>query len=129
LIGVAQPERIIGMKHRKDRVSELLVHAVSDILRLKIKDPRVAGVTITDVRMSSDLKSANVYFCSLADGKAEEHKKGLEAAAGFIRHSLREQLDLKYIPVLSFFYDSSFDNFSKINKILKEIETTEPKDE
>jgi ribosome-binding factor A len=117
------------MKYRKDRVSELLVHAISDILRLKIKDPRIVGVTITDVKMSADLKTANVYFCTLADGKAEEHKKGLEAAAGFIRHSLREQVDLKYIPALSFFYDNSFDNFCKINTILKQIEITEPNDE
>lgn len=106
---------------RKDRVSELLIQAISEIIHLKIKDPRVQGITITAVKISSDLKVATVYFNSLTDGKAEAHKEGLEAAAGFMRRQLREQLDLKYIPELKFFYDTSFDNFSKINKILKEV--------
>lgn len=91
---------------------------------LKIKDPRVQGVTITEVRMSGDLKTARVYFSGLTDGKNETHLAGLTASEGFIRHQLREELDLKYIPQLSFFYDSSFDNFARINKILKEIDTT-----
>jgi ribosome-binding factor A len=109
-------------KFRKDRVAELLLQAISDIVILKIKDPRVQGITITEVRMSGDLKSAAVYFSSLADGKAEDHKKGLENAAGFIRRNLRSELDLKYIPELSFIYDTSFDNFSRINALLKQLE-------
>ncbi|HMK36612.1 MAG TPA: 30S ribosome-binding factor RbfA [Desulfomonilaceae bacterium] len=107
---------------RKDRVSELLLQAISEIVVLKIKDPRVQGVTITEVRMSGDLKSASVYFSSLTDGKGEDHKKGLENAAGFIRRQLRSELDLKYIPELSFFYDTSFDNFSRIDRLLKQLE-------
>ncbi|MGB6064176.1 MAG: 30S ribosome-binding factor RbfA [Desulfomonilaceae bacterium] len=114
---------------RKNRVAELLRQAISDIVVLRIKDPRVQGVTITEVRMSDDLKSAKVYFSSLADGKADSHRKGLENAGGFIRHQLRLELDLKYIPELSFFYDTSFDNFSHINKLLKQIVPTETEDE
>jgi ribosome-binding factor A len=115
-------------RFRKDRVAELLLQAISDIVMLKIKDPRVQGITITEVRMSGDLKSASVYFSSLTDGKADDHKKGLEKAAGFIRRQLRSELDLKYIPELSFFYDTSFDNFSHINKLLKQLEPA-PEDE
>jgi ribosome-binding factor A len=114
---------------RKSRVAELLREAISDIVVRKIKDPRVQGITITEVRMSMDLKSATVYFSSLTDGKAESHKTGLEKAGGFIRRQLRQELDLKYIPELSFFYDTSFDNFSHINKLLKEIVPSETKDE
>jgi ribosome-binding factor A len=115
-------------RFRKDRVAELLRQAISDIVLLKIKDPRVTGITITEVRLSKDLKTAYVYFSSLADGEMELHKKGLETAGGFIRKQLREELDLKYIPELTFFYDTSFDNFSRINKLLKEIEPS-PTDE
>jgi len=107
--------------HRKHRVAELLRQAISDIVVHRIKDPRVQGITITDVQMSADLKSARVYFSSLTDGKMDLHLKGLNAAEGFIRRELRIELDLKYIPALAFFYDTSFDNFSRINKILKEI--------
>jgi ribosome-binding factor A len=116
-------------KFRKDRVSELLIQAISDIVRLKIKDPRVQGITITAVKMSADLKSAIVYFCSLTDGMADTHQKGLDAAKGFIRKNLRSELDLKYIPELTFFYDDSFDHFSKINTILKEIAKPDTYDE
>jgi ribosome-binding factor A len=111
-------------RFRKNRVAELLLQAISDMVILKIKDPRVQGITITEVRLSGDLKTASVYFSSLTDGKAEDHKKGLENAAGFIRRQLRSELDLKYIPELSFFYDTSFDNFTHINKLLKQLEST-----
>jgi len=109
-------------RFRKNRVAELIREVISDIIRFKIKDPRVQGITITEVLMSSDLKSARVYFNSLADGRSELHKQGLEKASGFIRRQLRLELDLKYIPALSFFYDTSFDNFARINKILKELD-------
>lgn len=108
-------------KHRKNRVEELLRQAISDIVVYKIKDPRVQGITVTEVQMSADLKSARVYFSSLADGQSDLHLQGLTAAEGFIRRQLRLELDLKYIPTLAFFYDTSFDNFSRINKILKDI--------
>jgi ribosome-binding factor A len=115
-------------KFRKNRVSELILQAISDIIRLKIKDPRVQGITVTHVDMSADLKSARVYFSSLTDGKVEDHQKGLEAAVGFIRHQLGQELDLKYIPELTFHYDTSFDNFSRINRILKDLGVSEKED-
>ncbi len=117
---------VIMGRFRKSRVGELIRELIADVVRLKIKDPRVEGVTITEVRMSSDLKSAMVFFCSLSDGKTDMHKQGLEAAAGFIRHEIRNQVDLKYVPSLSFEYDTSFDNFDRINKILKTLQPFEP---
>jgi ribosome-binding factor A len=109
-------------KFRKDRVAGLIREVISDIVVRRIKDPRVQGVTITDVRMSGDLKSARVYFSSLTDGKVEDHKQGLDSAQGFIRRELRRELDLRYIPELAFFYDTAFDHSVKISQILKELE-------
>jgi ribosome-binding factor A len=103
-------------------VEELVREVISDIIRLKIKDPRVQGVTITEVVMASDLKTARVYFSSLCDGLNETHKEGLDTAAGFIRRELRLELDLKYIPSLEFRYDTAFDNFARIDGILKKLE-------
>ena len=109
-------------RFRKNRVAELIREVLSDIILYKIKDPRVQGITITEVRMAADLKSAIVYFSSLADGKAVMHKQGLEAANGFIRRQLRAELDLKYTPALSFIYDESFDNFARINSLLNQLD-------
>lgn len=108
-------------KFRKHRVAGLLREVISDIVFHKIKDPRVRDVTITEVRMSNDLKSARVYFGCLASSDPETRKQGLESALGFIRRELRRELDLKYIPELMFSYDTSFDHSSKISRILKEL--------
>jgi ribosome-binding factor A len=114
-------------RFRRARVAELVREVISDIIRYKIKDPRVEGVTISEVVMAADLKSARVYFAGLADGKSETHKQGLEAAVGFIRRELRLQIDLKYIPALEFHYDTAFDNFAHIDGILKKLGT--PRDD
>jgi len=114
---------------RKDRVAELIRQAISDIVVHRIKDPRVQGVTITEVLMSADLKSARVYFSCLADGQDEFHKSGLSSAEGFIRRELRRELDLKYIPELSFFYDTAFDHSSRISQLLREIRVPEPEND
>lgn len=108
-------------RFRKYRVAVLLREVISDIVLHKMKDPRVQDVTITEVQMSSDLKSARVYFSCLASSDSEVTKHGLESALGFIRRELRHEVDLKYIPELSFFYDTSFDHSSKINRILKDL--------
>ncbi len=106
---------------RKNRVADLVREVVSDIIRDDIKDPRVQGVTITEVKMSADLKLARIYFSCLADGKTETHLAGLQSAEGFIRKRLRDELDLKYVPQIAFTYDSSFDYSEKINTILNKI--------
>jgi len=107
--------------YRKHRVEELVRQCLAEIVAFKIKDPRVTGVTITEVNMSPDLKSARVYFSCLGDDKIPDHQRGLESAESFLRKKLREDLDLKYIPHLSFHYDTAFDNSLKINTILKKL--------
>jgi len=112
-------------RFRKDRVAELIHQVIADLVVSKIKDPRVQGVTITEVLLTSDLKSARVYYCGLSEEKNEAHQKGLEAAEGFIRRQLRMELDLKHIPQLSFFYDTAFDNSARNTKILKDLSIKE----
>jgi ribosome-binding factor A len=114
---------------RKDRVAELIRQVLADLILAKIKDPRIQGVTITEVELSADLKSARVYFSSLNDGAVPSHQAGLEAAEGFIRRELRRELDLRYIPHLSFAYDTSFDHFARIDKLLKDLDDPERKDD
>jgi ribosome-binding factor A len=108
-------------RFRKDRVAELIHQVIADLVVSKIKDPRIQGITITEVLLSPDLKSARVYYCGLPGEKTEANQKGLEAAEGFIRRQLRMELDLKYIPQLSFFYDTAFDNSARISRILKDL--------
>ena len=107
---------------RSDRVSGHIQKALSDILLKKIKDPRLEFATITNVKMSRDLRVARIYFTITGDKKsAEEALEGFKSAIGYVKRTLAGQLGLRYMPELKFFYDESFDYGSHIDKILKDV--------
>ena len=109
---------------RADRVSGLIQKVLSDLLKKRIHDPRLAMTTITRVKMSRDLKIARIYFTIYGDSqKSEAAAKGFDSARGFIKRSLAGRLGLRYMPDLKFFYDDSFDYGSHIDQLLKKIST------
>lgn len=108
---------------RADRVSGLIQQVLSEILQKGIKDPRLKMTTITNVKMSRDLRVARIYFTTSGGGKSvEEVAQGFKSARGFVKRSLAGKLGLRYMPELEFFYDDSFDYGDHINKILKSIQ-------
>ena len=107
---------------RADRVSGLIQEVLSDLLKKDIHDPRLKMATITNVKMSRDLKLARIYFSIFGDSsKAQAAAQGFESARGFIKRSLARKLSLRYMPDLSFFYDESFDYGSHIDELLRKI--------
>jgi ribosome-binding factor A len=111
---------------RSDRVASLIQRNLSEILQRGIKDPRLEMTIITGVKMSQDLKNARIYFSTSGDMKSkEEAAEGFQSALGYIRRTLASQLELRYMPTLSFHYDESFDYGSHIDKILDTIKTTD----
>jgi len=109
---------------RADRVSGLIQEVLSNLLKKDIHDPRLKMVTITNVKMSRDLRLARIYFSIYGDNsKAEAAAKGFESARGFIKRSLAHKLSLRYMPDLVFFYDESFDYGSQIDELLKRVMT------
>src|SRR5437899_6478473 len=83
--------------HRHERVAEEIRHEVSAMLAGELKDPRLAGlVTVTEVRVSPDLKQARIYV-SVMGTQAEQTStlRGLAAAAGYVRHELTERLQVR----------------------------------
>jgi ribosome-binding factor A len=121
----ASPEsKIMKAFARSDRVSGLIQQVLSEILQKGINDPRLKMTTITNVKMSRDLRVARIYFAiSGGQQSVEEVVRGFESARGFVKRSLASKLGLRYMPELKFFYDDSFDYGAHINKILKSIET------
>lgn len=107
--------------YRADRVNEEMTKEMSGILR-ELKDPRVKSglVTITHCDVSSDLKFAKIYF-SVLNIDAEEVKKGLVSAKGFIRREIASRLNLRNTPELTFIPDDSMEKGAKINQILREL--------
>jgi ribosome-binding factor A len=93
-------------------------------LKKNIKDPRLEMATITSVKMSRDLKTARIYFTT--SGGSDSSKKaaeGFNSARGYVKRTLAEQLGLRYMPELKFFYDESFEYGSHIDEVLKSIKT------
>ena len=109
---------------RADRVGDLLVELISDLLRKEIRDPRINAVTVTGVKVSKDLRHARVYFSLL--GRQEDRKTvsaGLKSATGFIRSKVAKQLNLRFVPTLEFFYDESEDEAQRIDELLNQVKS------
>lgn len=107
---------------RADRVADLIKAELSDILLRRIRDPRIGLLTITDVKMSDDLRSARIYFVQMGKDRLDaELQAGLEKAKGYLKRELGKRLNLRYMPDVFFFYDKSFEYGSRIDKLLMEI--------
>lgn len=111
---------------RPERVSELVLRELSNLLVRELKDPRLRGVTLTHVHMDDDLRHGRVYFSHLA---GQEHvaavKAGFKSASGFIRREIGRVLSLRYIPNLDFEYDEGIEHSAKIGALLRDIREKE----
>lgn len=115
---------------RMERISDLMIAEISRLLLRKVKDPRVKFVTITDVKVTRDLKSATVFFSVLLDDMdKEEVLEGLNHAAGFIRRELFQDLRMKSVPTLNFKIDESIEYGAHIEKLLHSIHEGKEEDE
>jgi ribosome-binding factor A len=112
---------------RADRVADQIRMEVADILMRKIKDPRIRSVTVTDVALTSDLRSARIFVTTMAEQKDErEVFDGLTKASGFIRGEMGRRLALRYTPELVFMKDVSGPRGDRVLKILEGLSTDEP---
>ena len=111
-----------GPSQRMLRVGELVRHALSGFLtRDEIEDPVLVGkaITVPEVRMSPDLKLASAYVMPLGGEGAAEIVAALNRHHRFIRGRIAPELDLKFAPDLRFFVDTTFEEFGKIDALLR----------
>jgi ribosome-binding factor A len=95
---------------------------VAEILSRKIKDPRVQFVTVTDVKMTADLKIARIYVTALDKEHYEQQTaSGLKSAVGFIRTEVGRRLNLRYTPEIVFYRDTSAEYAHRMEKILDSL--------
>jgi ribosome-binding factor A len=107
---------------RLDRVNQLIKEEVSILLQRELKDPRLGFVTVTEVETTKDLRLAKIYVSVL--GTEEQwlsSLQGLASARGFIRHWLRDHLDLRVTPALDFRADRSMEHAARIQAILRQL--------
>lgn len=109
---------------RADRVGGLIRQTLSEILLKEVKDPRLELTTITDVKMTRDLRIARIYFSTPGGTeKIEAVRQGFRSALGFVKVTLARRLGLRYMPDIEFYYDNSFDHGAHIEKLLRSLST------
>ena len=116
------------MSRRTDRINEQLREEISTLLTRQIKDPRLnAVVSITRVVSSGDLRSARVYISVM--GKQETKQAalaGIQSAASFLRRELRDRINMKHTPFLSYELDSSLDEADQLLRLMNQVKLDEP---
>jgi ribosome-binding factor A len=119
------------MSHRPVQVGAQIREEIMQIISRDLKDPRIGFVSITQVRMSSDLRSARVRVSVL--GSEEEREAtlaGLRSASGRIRHELGRRLEnLRFAPELRFEIDPSIEYSVRISQRLRELLPEEGQEE
>tara|TARA_Y100000590_G_scaffold183046_1_gene208554 strand:- start:460 stop:855 length:396 start_codon:yes stop_codon:yes gene_type:complete len=119
-----------GPNHRKLRVGELIKQNLGQIfLRNEAKIPSLDTnlITITEVKMSSDLKSARAYIIPLGGKEIDKTVNTLTEFSYLVRKALSKKLDIKFLPKLHFVGDKSFDYAERIEKLIKKNNNNEVK--
>jgi ribosome-binding factor A len=93
---------------RQDQLGDVIAHELSDLMRTRLKDPRVGFASITGVEVSADLRHAKVFVSVMGDEPEQRATlAALEHAAGFLRHELAQRLTVRYTPEIVFRLDQS----------------------
>ncbi len=107
---------------RLQRVGDLIRAEVGELILRGIKDPRVGFTSVTEVRVSPDLRYARVYVSVLGDdAKVRSALVGLRSAAGYIQRELGARLRLRYTPKLTFIYDESIERAAHLEEVFRKI--------
>ena len=115
--------RAMANSMRMERVARQLRAALSEVLLEGLKDPRVGPLTLTTIRVSPDLRHANIGFLPLGGvGDAAEMAEGLHRARGFIQRKLARRLRMKYLPVLRFYVDEQIEQAMEIDSLLNQLD-------
>ncbi|MBA3321120.1 MAG: 30S ribosome-binding factor RbfA [Pyrinomonadaceae bacterium] len=117
---------------RPARVAELVREEIVQIVGYELDDPRLTMVTVTDVRMSENLREARVYVTvSGTEDEAGQAMKALNHAAPYVRRQLAVELNLRHAPGIFFVRDTVEEKAARVDELLMEIgqQSSPPDDE
>ena len=109
--------------HRQEKLGELIAVELSDLMRTRLKDPRVGFASITHVEVSGDFRHAKIFVSVM--GSPEDQAatmKGLKHDSGYLRHELAERITLRYMPELVFKLDTSIAEGAKVLELIRQNE-------
>ena len=111
---------------RADRVNALLQRELGMIISEELRDPRIAFSTVTEVKVTDDLRSARVHVSVLGDDEQiASTMKALDEAKPYLRHELGTRTELRYVPELTFVSDRSAERSARISSLLREAKEQE----
>jgi ribosome-binding factor A len=112
---------------RLQKIEDRIFQELSTLLLMEVADPRLAGVSITKVRVDRELAFASIYVSSL-DGSeaADDIIAGLKHASGYLRSELARRMQLRYTPRLRFYWDPSPEHADRIDRLIASLHQEEP---
>ncbi|KXO16697.1 30S ribosome-binding factor RbfA [Peptoniphilus sp. GNH] len=112
---------------RVSQLGEEIKRVISELLRGKIKDPRISDMTsITEVRLTNDLSFAKIYVSVFGDEKSKEDAiKGLQSAEGFIKREIGKNVKMRIIPKLIFTLDETVEESMKLEELIRKARESE----
>ncbi len=109
----------IRIKRIEDRIRQDLSEMLA---RGQIHDPRLAGISVTDVKVDRELAYANIYVSALEGvSRSKDVLEGLKSASGFLRSTLAAAIDLRSFPRLRFYWDVTPEKADRIERLLAEL--------
>lgn len=111
---------------RTERIADEVYRVLAQAMIADLSDPRLAGVTITRVRLTKDLRTATVYFHlkGATDATRAAALKGLMRAAGFFKRRIGEAIPLKCMPEIRYYYDERIDLEERMEELFERCRKT-----
>lgn len=116
------------MSIRTERVASLIKHEIGTIITREYSSPEYGFITVTEVRVTADLKIAKVYFSIFGDEQKQQRTMSmLEEQKQHIRGLVASRVRLKFAPALQFYHDTTMDEVDKINRLINKIHENDDK--
>ena len=113
-----------GSGSRAERIADQIKDQVSQLLSFEVKDPAVGLLTVTHVKMTSDMGMAHVYYTLIGDdNERRKTAKALDRATAFVRRRLAEDMNMRRAPDVRFHYDDDLERQERVETLLRQIAT------
>jgi len=115
---------VVVSKLRAKRIADRINEILSEMLIYDVSDPRLVGVSVTDVKVDREMAFANIFVSALEGAsRSDEILEGLEHAKGYIRSELADRIELRTFPRLRFHWDPTFEKAERIDRLIASLNT------
>lgn len=111
------------MSIKQARMSDRIQQILSQLLLREIADPRLQGITVTEVQLDPELMVAKIYVSAMGDESRQDAvMTGLRRAKGFLRREVGKRIRLRNTPELHFHWDHTLEHAERINQLISNLE-------